>query len=1642
MPNTTDRHPSAQVPDAPPAAGASAPRSLQALASLDWKALVALADEQAKIGNRAFARDGFETALWRLVEAPATDGHRNPAGRHAAALCRWIARSFEVDGRHEEALDCIEASEAIALASEDPLAFGHAVNVRAIVHWQRGDLTEAQRLYSQCLDIALRESDTLLAATAAQNLGIVATVRGDHDQALHHFKASLQGYRSLGASREMYTVQNNLGRLYCDLARWDDAEAAFDSALAIATTLGETSRATMIEVNIAEMWVARREFDRAQASCENAIERAREAGDSHADGEAQRVMGIIARERRDFEAAEEALALADQIAQAREDVLLQAHVARERAELARQQGRVSEVLLHLTRARSLFGRLRAQRSMDDIERLSRRLEVDFMQVVQHWGESVEEKDRYTQGHCERVAQLSCTLAERCGVDAAAMFWFRVGAILHDVGKVGIDAAILNKADRLTADEWVLIKQHTIAGVELLADVGLPEDVIHIIRSHHENWDGSGYPDGLRGERIPLWARIVCVADVYDALTSERSYKRALSHADAMEVMRRDVGRQFDPAVFHLFEELSGAAPPSLRPRGATGEANGASAAPGVPGGERGRIPTTPSESPETRITPSASLAASAAPKDDLTGLPLRKAFLATAQHALEVAMASGDVISLLVIDVDHFKLVNDTYGHLQGDDVLRAVATGLEGGVRLGDVVGRYAGDEFVVLLPATSHDDALEIAERLRTTIEGSRLVVRDRIEETLGVTLSIGVATSGTQMTTVDELFAAADRGLYAAKKRGRNAVGSALEAIDEGGTPTLDFERFVGRTRELRQLIRGLELAASGKPRLIEVVGEAGVGKSTLVRQLRPEARLRGAAMVAGRFIEADVKPPYGPWAEIIEAVHKLGLVPPRPWPELGRLVPSIDQGGGDPSVGSKYALLAEMAEYLRLATRRAPLIVVLDDVQWGDASSWDALEFILQKLDDERLLICLTTRVEDTHLVAERRRRLSRDERTSELQLQRLTLAELRTWIETVFHQGSVGEAFPRFLHQYTEGNPLLVVHVLRSLVEDGAVWYAGRRWQWNDAPELRLPTAVADLIAARVARLSDDARKHLALAAVVGRSFDVDVVLAAGNIDEDDFLDAVDEAITAKVVDEAAGGQGDQYSFSHGLIAQAMRASLNQRRLARAHEHVASALERLRPNAVADIAAHYDAAGVSDKAFQFALLAADRAAAVYAHNEAAASFSVAQRHAPTVEQRLETRLRQAAALELAGRYDEGVTLCDLILAEEISSGAREGLIAVRRQRERLRLLLGQSLAVASASVEALLHEATATGQNTEVILLLGMLSRICLRTGEPETGLAYARQAVDRAEEEGDDRLLADTLVHLGTASLESDAEASVRSYRRALDTFEFHGDLVAQARIHVNLGIALSQLRKADASRLHYEAALALGRRTRTPDMVGLASLNLAVLLMRLGHFAEAESHLTEAMQEFLVVRNELHRLAALYNLANLSREREQQKRAAELYGEAAVVATSIGQSDVEIGARSGQGLCYLVLGRIDEAKACLRTAEVLFSSRPSWWFQGRELLMALRIRTALLENKVVVAERLFRESLDLAERHDLYASAWLVAEVAPDLIQAGYAEVREDVERFRAQLARLDFVPLTARYERLKLEPHEAPDPTPASVA
>lgn len=171
--------------------------------------------------------------------------------------------------------------------------------------------------------------------------------------------------------------------------------------------------------------------------------------------------------------------------------------------------------------------------------------------------SVEARDNYTGLHCERLAAYSIRLGQALGLSKADQLALYRGGYLHDIGKVSVPDAILFKQGMLTNEEWLIMRQHTIRGEEICRPMKSLAPVLPIIRSHHERWNGSGYPDGLRGEEIPLLARILQVADIYDALTTARSYKPAYAHQHAVEIMLNEASRGWrDPELIPLFAEVT------------------------------------------------------------------------------------------------------------------------------------------------------------------------------------------------------------------------------------------------------------------------------------------------------------------------------------------------------------------------------------------------------------------------------------------------------------------------------------------------------------------------------------------------------------------------------------------------------------------------------------------------------------------------------------------------------------------------------------------------------------------------------------------------------------------------------------------------------------------------------------------------------------------------------------------------------------------------------------------------------------------------------------------------------------------------------------------------------------------------------
>jgi putative nucleotidyltransferase with HDIG domain len=466
------------------------------------------------------------------------------------AALRWLGRAYLEQGNRGAALDILEAAVASADIVGSPPAVAQALNVVGIVYQVAGDLDQAATIYAAARDKAELAGDGALIAMIDQNLGTVAMIRGDIRGALEAFRLSQLGYQTLGMRNHEAQVLNNIALAYMELGELSDAELAYNEATRAFEEDGDHARQLDLAVNKVQLYIAGRRYDEALTQC-NELLTVAAAETAPWRGEVFRHLGVIARERGDFAQAVDNLLKAEQHSLESGDLLLRADVSEQLAAVYWAQERHRDMLQRLNEAHSLYSQLKARHRVAQVEKRNGALESRFLEMAKHWGDSIESKDRYTQGHCERVAFFACVLADSSGFNSRSLFWFRIGALLHDIGKIIVPTEVLNKPGKLTDEEWAIMKRHPEAGLELVADIDFPGDISAIIRNHHERWDGAGYPDGLKGEEIPFAARILCVADVYDALTTTRSYRPGLTHARAAEIMRASTG-QFDPQLLETF----------------------------------------------------------------------------------------------------------------------------------------------------------------------------------------------------------------------------------------------------------------------------------------------------------------------------------------------------------------------------------------------------------------------------------------------------------------------------------------------------------------------------------------------------------------------------------------------------------------------------------------------------------------------------------------------------------------------------------------------------------------------------------------------------------------------------------------------------------------------------------------------------------------------------------------------------------------------------------------------------------------------------------------------------------------------------------------------------------------------------------
>ncbi|MDB4916824.1 MAG: diguanylate cyclase [Gemmatimonadetes bacterium] len=987
-----------------------------------------------------------------------------------------------------------------------------------------------------------------------------------------------------------------------------------------------------------------------------------------------------------------------------------------------------------------------------------------------------------------------------------------------------------------------------------------------------------------------------------------------------------------------------------------------------------------------------------------------------AAHAGSAALSSHVAICSAV--AEGLGVVRRDFGEARAAMLLRELILFVRRNLRGSDAMS-CKDDELVLLLDASAMP-AAAIAERLLAAVR-AHVFSPSGADHPHRFTLSLGIATAPEHGTSFPALLTAARQARLTAGNDGAARAFSARSNV-------LDLSRFVGRAEPLAQLTDYLDDMVRGVGRVVAIVGESGVGTSALVRTLAPEVRLRGGSLVVGSAREHRFAAPYALWNEVLRGIRRLPVKSTRQWRELPALDPTLEPVPGDTARGgSKTHLLEELADFLRLAAQQRPLVILLRNLQWVDAASWDALEYLITQLESERILLALTFRtgVEDDGL--ERWSRLSSRPRHSQIALTHLTRDDVKRWLESAMRTDELGRDLLAYVYRHSEGNPLMLTHLLRDLQEGGHIVSHEGSWQWGAVSDLPPAATLDDLISRRIARLPEGARAVLEAAAVLARESEEGLLLDSA-LHVPEARHGLERLLESGMLVPTYDRGRASYVVSHDEVARITKARLTPRRSVELHGRIARALAAQERSSSAEIAGHFEVANNRIEAHRYALQAADEAMLVHENIAVADLLAGAERNAPSDEALADVRVRMAALAEVAGRFDEAEALCERALTWHESREDSVHALPLKRMRVRVRMQRGQAARETLEALFALEQEARDVGADAERAAILLLISQTHWRLGDLRAAQRVAAECVVIAEQGTDAILIADSCNRLAvTIQLENGARAR-ELFTRSLEIATAAGDAFRRVRVLNNIGVLELISNNWDEARRMLTLAADQARTAHLVDHWGRAELNLGVLAGRMGDHEGAARALAEALRLTSMVQNSEEQLYATYNLAHLERERLRFREAADTYSLVTDLAERIGQVEVQAGAIAGVGLCRFLLGDLSAARASFERAVPLME-RLVEWFQGRELMEALTIHLLLTDNRDTEASACFEKALFAAGPSDVYGGAWLTAEFGEVFKRHLPAEIEAAVREYARRPEILGNPRMRERLGALKLD-------------
>jgi len=467
-----------------------------------------------------------------------------------------IGQLLAKKGDHDRALGYLQRAIGAYRRLNDKNGICKALRNLGVIYLELGEFEEAEINYHEAIEIARENGEQTLYADLINNLGAIMNMKGNWKKALDLYRESLQIYKSQNEVRKKAYTINNLAITLSEQGLRDEAFEYFKNAYEIATDIKDASLALIVDINLADLYLKKRNLDEAKLHCQRAEQYL--IDNDLINGnlvETKKIAGKIAYTEKDYNESlkffNEAIEISRQIG----TQYIEAEVLLERGILYQAMKRNFDALADLESSYHIYSTLKAENKQEQTKEIINSIEKLYLELFYAMGKEVDHKDKYTKDHSDRVASLALLLGKELGLHTNMLKTIVAAGLLHDIGKIKIEDSILKKNDKLTTDEYQRIKKHPEVGVALLRRMEFPWDIKPLILHHHEKYNGTGYPLGLKGDDIPLGAQIICIADVFDALTSDRVYRPAYDAQKALTVMNNDSGTSFDPVLLRCFTDM-------------------------------------------------------------------------------------------------------------------------------------------------------------------------------------------------------------------------------------------------------------------------------------------------------------------------------------------------------------------------------------------------------------------------------------------------------------------------------------------------------------------------------------------------------------------------------------------------------------------------------------------------------------------------------------------------------------------------------------------------------------------------------------------------------------------------------------------------------------------------------------------------------------------------------------------------------------------------------------------------------------------------------------------------------------------------------------------------------------------------------